>query len=196
MLSMARIVHLMSTVHEQRTNQTDPPDRQALAGEMIGQFRLVLRELKCVGSQRLLRRGVSMAHLHVMSMLERHGPMTMTRLADALDVSVSNATGLVDRMEERGLVDRLRDDPDRRVVHVGLTGEGRAALAEIEVLQTDVLGQILAHLDDRQLTRLARSIEDLRGAVVRTSAETPDLFAHEHRSNEPDSATPPAATRS
>lgn len=192
---MTRLVHLMSTVHGDRTDHAAPPDRESLAGEIIAEFRFVLGELKCVGSQRLLRRGVSMAHLHVMSMLERHGPMTMTHLADATGVSVSNATGLVDRMEERGLVDRLRDDPDRRVVHVTLTSDGRAALAEIEVLQTGLLDEILARLDDRQLMRLAQSIDDLRGAVVRLTTEAPELFAHEHRTLEPATGTPPAATR-
>jgi DNA-binding MarR family transcriptional regulator len=195
MLPMTRIVHSMSIVQAARTKPQVAPDRERLAGEMIAEFRLVLRELKCVGSQRLLRRGVSMTHLHVMSMLERHGAMPMTHLADALDVSVSNATGLVDRMEERGLVDRLRDDADRRVVRVELTAEGRTALAEIEVLQADVLGEVLDRLDDRQLARLARTLEDLRRAVARATTEAPDVFAHEHPSPDPVDGTTPASRR-
>jgi DNA-binding MarR family transcriptional regulator len=119
----------------------------------------------------------------------------MTHLAEAMDVSLSNATGLVDRMEERGLVDRLREDADRRVVRVVLTDEGRTALAEIEVLQTDMLAEILARLDDRQLSRLARSLDDLRAAVVRATTEAPDLFAHEHRPQEPDGGSTPLSTR-
>jgi DNA-binding MarR family transcriptional regulator len=192
---MTRIVHAMPTIQLTRTKKRDALDREHLAGEMIAEFRLVLRELKCVGSQRLLRRGVSMTQLYVMSMLERHGAMPMTHLAEALDVSVSNATGLVDRMEERGLVDRLRDDPDRRVVRVALTAEGRTALAEIEVLQADVLAGVLARLDDRQLARLARSLDDLRGAVARATAEAPGMFAHEHPSHELETGSTPASPR-
>ena len=49
-------------------------------------------------------------------MLQHHGPQTMTRLADMLDVSLSNATGIVDRLEDRGFVERVRVKDDRRIV--------------------------------------------------------------------------------
>ena len=39
----------------------------------------------------------------------------MSQLAEALDVSQASATGIVDRMEQRGLVSRQRNDEDRRV---------------------------------------------------------------------------------
>ena len=50
----------------------------------------------------------------------------MSRLAELLDVSLSNATGIVDRMEERGLVERVRVPDDRRVVLVRI-GPQRAS---------------------------------------------------------------------
>ncbi len=162
---------------------------------MIAQVRLALRETKCLGSERLHRLGVSMSNLHVMSMLERHGPMTMSRIADALDVSLSNATGLVDRMVERGLVDRVRDEDDRRVVHVAVTERARSALAEIEVFQEDARTRIVAELDDRQLERLMRSLGDLRDAVARVSIAEPELFAHNHQFHEPPAGRAPSPAR-
>lgn len=164
---------------------TAPPrakiDRETLTDQMIAQFRVVLREMKCVGSQRLLRRGVSMSNLHVMSMLERHGELSMSRIAEALDVSMSNATGVVDRMEERGLVERVRVPDDRRVVLVHLTDAGRTALEEIEVFRDEAVGRIVDQLDERQLTRLATTLRDLREAVEKVNAADPDLFAHNHQ---------------
>ena len=69
-----------------------------------------------MGGDRMRQGRVSMTHLHILSMLDHHGELPMSRLADLLDVSLSNATGLIDRMEERGLVERVRDPDDRRVV--------------------------------------------------------------------------------
>ena len=91
---------------------------------IVADFRATMMELKCVGSERLLRQGISMTQLHILHMLERHGQMPMSRLAEVLDVSVSNATGLVDRMEERGLVARTRVPEDRRVVLVQVSPRG------------------------------------------------------------------------
>src|SRR3990172_6989925 len=66
-------------------------------------------------------------------MIEGEGPLTMTLLAEDIDVSRSSATGLVSRMEERGLVERLHDSADRRVVRGRLTHARRAATAEHEL---------------------------------------------------------------
>jgi DNA-binding MarR family transcriptional regulator len=54
----------------------------------------------------------------------------MGRLADAICLSVSSATGIIDGLIEKGLVRRERSTEDRRVVQVVLTESGRAVHAE------------------------------------------------------------------
>ena len=127
--------------------------------EIIGGFR-------CAGTGRLVKLGVSMTHMHVLWMLQHHGDLPMSRMADLLDVSDSNATGIVDRMEERGLVERVRVPDDRRVVLVRISAGGAQALDEIEAIKQDRLLAILGHLDSPQLVRLAESLDDIRGAIV------------------------------
>ena len=60
------------------------------------------------------------------------GGMTMRELADDLACDASNATGLVDRLEERGLMERRPDEKDRRVKRVFLTPAGRRLREKIE----------------------------------------------------------------
>jgi DNA-binding MarR family transcriptional regulator len=157
-----------------------PPGQRELIGDIIAQFRVAFRELRCMGSQRSLQSGVSPAHLHLVSMLERHGGMPMSRIADVLDVSLSAATGLIDRMEERGLVERARVADDRRVVLVKLTSGGRRMLADVEVLRGEMLRSILERLDPDRLQALSETLEDLRRAVDDAAAAKPGLFAHHH----------------
>ncbi len=66
-------------------------------------------------------RSVSKLNLVVLMLLENHGPMPMSRLAALVDVSLSNLTGIIDRMEQHALVERVRDDRDRRLVFVRAT---------------------------------------------------------------------------
>ena len=70
------------------------------------------------------RHSLSLVHLNVLAALEMEGPLSMKRLADAMDVSDASATGIVDRMEKRGLVERRHGTDDRRVVLVHPTDAG------------------------------------------------------------------------
>lgn len=169
--------------------RTIAEDREVIE-HIIAGFQAAMLELRCISSQRMHRQGVSMTHYHVMSMLERHGEMTMSRLAEMLDVSLSNTTGLVDRMEERGLVERLRSADDRRVVLARITPSGRQLLREVEGLKGETIGLLLARLDGARLERIALAMEDLRGALAELLSEDPQTFEHAHDHHRSPAASP------
>ncbi len=133
-----------------------------------------------MGSERLHRAGVSMTHFHLLSMLDRHGDMAMSRIAELLDVSLSNATGLVDRIEERGLVERVRVADDRRVVQVRLTADGIRLLHEVELLKDDMMQRILGRLDPPALAGVAQAMADLRRSVQEMGGDDPSAQFHQH----------------
>jgi DNA-binding MarR family transcriptional regulator len=172
----------MQIIDEGRTliNPTSPVE-DVLVERIMDEFHAAIRELRCAGMGRLVKSGVSMTNLHVLGLLSRHGEMPMSRLAEVLDVSVSNATGLIDRMEERGLVERVRVPDDRRIVMVRVSGAGERVLEEAEVLRRDLVEKILDRLNGSQRERLARCLQDIRGAVGSlVASEGPGAFGHIH----------------
>jgi MarR family transcriptional regulator, organic hydroperoxide resistance regulator len=104
----------------------------------------------------------------------------MSRVAELLGVSDSNATGLVDRMEEHGFVERVRHPDDRRVVLVRVSDRGRQILADVEVLRDDLVVRILGRLDKPRLERLALALDDVRAVVAELAVDEPGIFAHRH----------------
>ena len=104
----------------------------------------------------------------------------MSRLADMLDVSLSNTSGVVDRLEERGYVERIRVADDRRIVLVRATDGGRRMLAEVEILKDEMLQAIIGRLSDSQLRRVADAIDDVRAAAFAVIAEDPTFGRHDH----------------
>ncbi len=74
--------------------------------------------------------GLSIAQLDVLRRLRHHGPTPMRRLAEQMNCEASNLTGLVDRLESRGLVERRPDPGDRRVRLLALTDEGTSLSQE------------------------------------------------------------------
>ncbi len=121
-----------------------------------------------------------MSQLHVMHLLDRHGELPMSHLAEMLDVSLSAATGLIDRIEERGFVERIRVPSDRRVVLVRVTPAGRQMLEEVELLRSGIIARVLDKLDASQLTRVAAAMADLRIAVATALTDRESGLQHSH----------------
>ncbi len=138
---------------------------------LFAEFVSAIREFRCAAGQHLVRAGVSMTHLHLMWVLDRHGDQPMSRLAEILDVSLSSATGIVDRMEARGLVERIRVRDDRRIVLVRATDKGRDVLRQTDLLKEELMADIVSRLDERQRKRLADAMADIRDATMSILAE-------------------------
>jgi len=169
--------------------------RTAAVAGVLDELNGAVRLLRCASTGRMVKQGISMTHLHVMWRLEESGELPMSRLADYLDVALSNATGLVDRMEERGLVTRSRVSDDRRVVLVRLTSSGQDILDEVQIMKRDLMNGILERLDERQLARLHGGLRDLRRAIRAEEAEHPEHFdaGHDHSHPHPSTQPQPAS---
>jgi DNA-binding MarR family transcriptional regulator len=104
--------------------------------------------------------GLTPGHLRAMMLLEPNEPRTMGSLAKAWACDPSNITWLVDRLEERGLVERRSLATDRRVKTVVLTPLGEKAKADmLERLYEPPPDLLALSIDD--LRRLASVIEKL-----------------------------------
>jgi DNA-binding MarR family transcriptional regulator len=162
-----------------RTITTDDQvvDRRAAAEDAVASLGRAVGSLRCAGAQRLVRLGISMTHFHVLTLLRHHDAMPMGRMAEILDVSMSSATGIIDRMEERGLVERVRVPDDRRVVLVQATQAGLDLVDEAELVKSAVITSALERMSVEQLDRLSIATADLRLAIEAELAGSPERYA-------------------
>lgn len=130
----------------------------------VGAIRASARRL---GYRSLLGRSISLTHLHVLTVVQVDGALPVSELARVLGVSVASATGIVTRMEERGLVRRTRGATDRRVVTVEMAPEGTAALDTVEGLGRESLRQLLAALTVDELEQLSGGLRALHREQLR-----------------------------
>jgi DNA-binding MarR family transcriptional regulator len=127
---------------------------------------LVARQRRAVAQAGCLR-AISSTQLHVLFTLLSDGPTTMSRLAESLNVSLPNLTGIVDRMVDNGRVERGGTDDDRRVVTVLATDAGRKTVEEIDLVRRRQLGAVLAQLNPDQQRRALETFTELRLAAER-----------------------------
>jgi DNA-binding MarR family transcriptional regulator len=109
-----------------------------------------------------LRGSLSLVHLHVLTVLEADGPLAMSKLAEALDVSVASATGIIDRMEQRGLVERRREPDDRRLVLVHKTDAGDSVFRDLAMDRRKHLATLLDRMTDAELEGFLTGLRAMR----------------------------------
>jgi DNA-binding MarR family transcriptional regulator len=90
----------------------------------------------------------------VLKQLEAVGSLSVSDLAQRLDMTTAGSTGLVDRLVRAGLVQRTRDENDRRVVWVALSEAGISKLAEARELRRSIMADICRSLTPPEIDQL------------------------------------------
>ncbi len=146
-------------------------DRERTTAELLDEVAAWRPRERAGAFKHFLRGSLSLVHLHVLTILESEGSLAMSRLADALDVSVASATGIVDRMEDRGLVERRREPGDRRVVVVHRTAAGDAVFDELAEQRRGHLAAMFGGMSDDELSALLIGMRAMRRERERHEAE-------------------------
>jgi DNA-binding MarR family transcriptional regulator len=103
-----------TTAHQYALNEA-----QEILALVLGLRRGLLQDAR----GELARSGLTGAQANVVSLLGTRGPLTVSELTRELHLGHSTVSGIVDRLQTRGIVQRLTDPVDRRYTRVALTDE-------------------------------------------------------------------------
>jgi DNA-binding MarR family transcriptional regulator len=137
------------------------PTREETTFELV---RLVIRlgeRMRQHYASRADEFGLTTTQAHALRELTR-GPLPMGELAARMSCDASNVTGVSDRLEARGLVERGPSPGDRRVKVLTLTGEGRALHHQLwrRLMQQSPVAHGLDEHEQRTLRKLLHKLVD------------------------------------
>jgi MarR family transcriptional regulator, lower aerobic nicotinate degradation pathway regulator len=148
--------------------------QNCLPQEMLARPAVLLGRLgtamKAESMERFEAAGFSVYHYGVLAVLDEGERETQATIADALAVDRSMLVGLLDQLEDRGMVERRRDPNDRRRQMVKLTPAGRRQLTEFRKMVEEIENEFLAALDEEE----RRTLHDL---LLRVAAHRDVRFA-------------------
>ncbi|KKI87743.1 MULTISPECIES: MarR family winged helix-turn-helix transcriptional regulator [Shouchella] len=93
--------------------------------------------------------------------LNEYGDMTIGELSNHMHLACSTTTDLVDRMEKNGLVMRVKDKQDRRVVRIHLLDRGQTIIREVIAKRQHYLAEMLEHFTSEQVNDLEENLNFL-----------------------------------
>jgi DNA-binding MarR family transcriptional regulator len=142
------------------TNPTtaEPRVLPRLPEELISSTSFLLKRLGFAAKDQAMeayeRSGLHPYHHAVLAVLDEGSRETQGAIADALGYDRGQLVGLLDELEDRGLVERRRDPADRRRHIVRLTPAGKRALAKLRALARQLDDEFLASLDENERAQL------------------------------------------
>jgi DNA-binding MarR family transcriptional regulator len=140
---------------------TGTEDREKSLLRLADELSTEIATLATLMRQPLLHREVSIQRVRVMAHLLNQGPLPVTQLAVAEDVTQPTMTAMVTNLVKSGLVTRTNDSSDGRVRLVALTSKGERIVRNNRSARAADLAEKLSQLDDNQLRLLEALVPTL-----------------------------------
>jgi DNA-binding MarR family transcriptional regulator len=127
------------------------PRRQGPPKELLSSASFLLKRVGFAVKERMMdaleETGLSSYHHAILALLDEEPRETQAMIADALGFDRSHLVGVLDELEERGLIERRRDPDDRRRHLVSLTPAGKVALTQLRAVAKRVDDEFFEPLD-------------------------------------------------
>ncbi len=124
------------------------PQNESVIKDLVWSVRRLVRSVYLDSQKMSKRYGLTEPQSAVMRNLFNNGPVSSADLSRSLFVTPSNITGIVDRLEKKQFVKRIRKDGDRRVVLITLTESGKKLG---KTLPDPIMEKFIAELADLEL---------------------------------------------
>jgi len=137
------------------TDQTKPPIRN----EILVALRRIIRAIDLYSRQLMEQYGLTGPQLAALHEIAPSKNLSATQLASLLQVSQPTMTGILERLEKRGLVRKVRSATDRRNLEISLTDAGGAMLSNAPPLLQERFCQELSKLADWEQNMLLANLQ-------------------------------------
>lgn len=146
----------------------DSPEQEAMLNVIRTSDQLQIR------LSRLFREhGLTPSQFNILRILRGEGsPLPILEIAQRTITVVPGITGLIDRLEQAGMVERQRCPKDRRVIFVALTEKGAKRLGELDRPVSELHARMMGHLPPTELRELSRLLSKVREGLPEEGGES------------------------
>jgi MarR family transcriptional regulator, organic hydroperoxide resistance regulator len=132
-------------------------EKSELVKDIVHHHRLVDRFLRQNEADVWMDISLTMTQVKSLFFIANEGGVNFRKLAQALKVTPSNVTGIIDRLVEQGMVTRTENPEDRRMLMLQLTGKGEALIAKLRERRMSQMSLILNQMSMEELAMIART---------------------------------------
>lgn len=165
-----------------RTDEETLRERETLTSfeqEILTSLRRIIRAVSLYSRQLLIRHDLTAPQLTCLRHLLRHGSRSAGELAAGISLSQPTVTGILDRLERKGLVERRRSAEDRRRVVVALTPAGRELATSVPMPLQERFARGLALLPESRRQHIDSALKEVVELMEATRVDAAPVLAAE-----------------
>jgi DNA-binding MarR family transcriptional regulator len=151
----------MSKNHQSSSQELAPEGMGDQVREIIYQIRRLMQAGELYTKRLNKTHQVSVSQLYCILALYEYGALPPSQIAKHIMVESSTVTGIIDRLEQKGLVSRLRDSPDRRVITIQLTERGKEVARNAPPPIQHKVVDGLNRLPQKKIERIVKSLSEI-----------------------------------
>lgn len=152
------------------------PKALPLEEELVAALRRIARAIGLHSRLLLQKNGLTIPQLAALQAIERLQPITVGVLAREIHLGAATVTGILGRLEKRGLVSRTRGALDRRSVVIQLTPEGAEFVKEAPSLLQDRFRRELAKLPEWEQTMILATLQRVASMMDTEEIDAPSML--------------------
>ena len=159
------------------TNTARADDAGTVTHHVLIALRKIIQSIAMNSKSLVKRVGLTGPQLMILQEVAHAGDVSVGEVAKAISLSQGTVTGILERMQNRGLVTRRRSDTDRRRVLVQATEAGNALLETAPPLMQEAFVERFNSLPDWEQTMILSSLQRLVGIMDARSIEAAPILA-------------------
>ena len=188
------IKHLEYNIKMGQATTTTPVSDRAVSDDVMIALRKIIQAID-VNSKKLVKRvGLTGPQLVILQEISSFGEVTAGEIARAVSLSQATVTGILERMEKRGLLARQRSDRDKRRIMVRITESGKQILLDAPPLMQEAFVERFSSLQTWEQTMILSSLQRLVAIMDAKAIQAAPLLAAssiDDQAAQTDEATPP-----
>jgi DNA-binding MarR family transcriptional regulator len=161
--------------------ELENPGSENLESEIFSCLRRIINAVEIYSSKLRDKTGLTASQLSCLLVLEKTGPLSLSKLSQHVYLSPSMITSIVDQLENKELVIRTRKSADRRVILIELTEKGKEVAQTAPPSFQEQLTSSLSHLKKEEKKTLFDSLNKLFSIIVSDILIDSSLLGGENR---------------
>lgn len=151
--------------------------KDAIQDQVLAAIRRIVRSVELHSRKLVQSHRLTIPQVLLLKEIRRRGPLPLGDLARIASLSAATVTGIVDRLEGRGLVGRVRGTGDRRQVYVEITRAGEALMATMPPILQESFVQRLQGLEKGEKEQMLSSLERVAALMDAENLDASPILA-------------------